>query len=618
MSVSTWRFRPSPVDGGRTGGDQAAMNFEHDLETFVREVLQNSLDARRPEGATVTVELAIHEVGGVAKAALLDAARWSELREHVRAARRLAPSFAAPLPRIDDPDRPLLALSIHDGPALGLSGPERGEGRFASFARNKLFSDKESGSAGGSYGLGKSVLWAFSGISTVFVHSEPVVAKAGDPRSRFLGIAQLPWHQVGGEEFDGPGWFGIGHGSGRASWSASFAAETALLDALRLRRPAEFGTGTSILIPDFQSDSEPAVLADELARAAAKWFWPAMGGSERALEVFVRNGQGRRRVEPAQHPELRPFLHLGGLSLHPAWSPRTTSGSEPLKLPAARETMADQAGFEMHPAQTVGDAFRIEALSLEDGHGELDKHMALVRGARMVVRYVKLQTDRPAWALVRAGTACSGSDPDRLVEQFLRYAEPPSHDDWSPHAPKLHDLYKQGYVGELKGLKKRLADRVAVLVRKQEGKEATQEIPAALRKVLAVSMGPSDADNPREGRFDYSVDRCELVQNDQGPEWRFSGWVQNTREGPWELQAEAWLDSDGEKVRVGIEDLRVDGLFTEPVERGLRIEGGGHLRFSGRCPLSALGGQAARAVFGLHLKPHAVRSDESAKAGGDA
>jgi hypothetical protein len=62
----------------------------------------------------------------------------------------------------------------------------------------------------------------------------------------------------------------------------------------------------------------------------------------------------------------------------------------------------------------------------------------------------------------------------------------------------------------------------------------------------------------------------------------------------------------------------VDGLFTEPVERGLRIEGGGHLRFSGRCPLSALGGQAARAVFGLHLKPHAVRSDESAKAGGDA
>lgn len=610
MSDAAWRFRPSPIDGGRTGGDQAAMNFEHDLETFVREVLQNSLDARKTGTSIVTVEFSVERLTGDAKRSFLEAMGWAQLRPHIEASRRLAPAFTAALPRLDDPKQPLLILVIHDAGALGLSGPERGEGRFASFVRNKLFSDKESGSAGGSYGLGKSVLWAFSGVSTILVHSCPVATKPADPKERCIGVTQLPWHECADEECDGPGWFGIAGRDQRGVFSASFAAPKELLSALRLTRPPGADTGTSIVVPDFQSESEPSALADELSRAAAKWFWPALVGPDRSLQVRIRVGAEQRVVNPADHRELRPFLHLAGLAVHPVWTPRTVSGTEPLKLPAVRDTMLDQERFLVHDAHQVPDAFRLEAITLEDAHGDLDKHMAMIRGARMVVRYHKLTSDRPVWAIARAGTACATSAADQRVEQFLRHAEPPSHNDWDPHAPKLHDRYKPGFVGELKGVKKRLADRVMVMLRKQEGAQAKQEIPPMLRKVLAASLGSSPGDIEREGRFDYGVDTCQLLSTAQGLVWQFSGWVQNTREGPWELQAEAWLDTDGVKTPVGVEGLHVDGLFTQRTERGLRIEGSGHLPFRGTCPLAGLGAQAGRAVFALQLKQHAPRNDD--------
>src|SRR5690606_23879048 len=175
-------------------------------------------------------------------------------------------------------------LVIHDGPALGLSGPERGTGRFAMFARNKLLSDKESRDAGGSFGLGKSVLWAFSGMSTIFVHSQPQDVRDCEPH-RLIGISQLPWHEVDGAECDGPGGFGEQREDAGIAWSASFGPDTDLLEALHLSREPELGTGTSICIPDFQADGEPAEIAETLARAAAKWFWPALAGPDPWLVV---------------------------------------------------------------------------------------------------------------------------------------------------------------------------------------------------------------------------------------------------------------------------------------------------------------------------------------------
>lgn len=596
-----WRFRPSPVDGGRSGGDQAAMNFEHDLEVFTREVLQNSLDAKRPDSSFVHVEFVVESLTGAAKLAFLAAMDWKALRGHLLAAKKLAPTLAESIRRLDARDDPLVTLSIHDGNALGLSGPERGSGRFATFARNKLLSDKETGSAGGSFGLGKSVLWAFSGISTVLVHSKPHDEQSAPP-ARFIGIAQLPWHQTEGGEFDGPGWFGLGERDGGIERSVSFAADPADLATLRLARAEAMGTGTSIVVPDIQTDLSPQQLVDALSRAAAKWFWPAMVGPNKSLAVHVRFGDSRKIVDPRQERELRPFLHLMGLEEHPVWTPRTAEGPAALQLPAVLDILRHQERFEFHEAKAVKNAFQLKALALDEGQGELDKHMAWIRGARMVVKYVRMNHDKPCWAIALAGTARGTGTEDRLVEQFLRHAEPPSHDDWEPYAPKLHVSYERGYVGELKGLRKRLTDAAVVLLRRQDPAASDQEVPAALRKALAVSLSSIDGPKQREGRFDYLITEASIVEEAGESAWRFAGWVHNSREGEWELQVEAWLDTDGERLDLAVSDLVVDGLFVSRTESGVRIRGTSRFTFRGRCPLSQQGRQAQRGVFGLDVK----------------
>ena len=50
---------------------------------------------------------------------------------------------------------------------------DSGESHFRALCKDVLFSHKRSESAGGSYGLGKSVLWTFSGLTTVIFNSVP-------------------------------------------------------------------------------------------------------------------------------------------------------------------------------------------------------------------------------------------------------------------------------------------------------------------------------------------------------------------------------------------------------------------------------------------------------------
>lgn len=63
-STCVWRFRPVPADGGETGGDPAFTNYRLSLDVFVREVIQNSLDARCP-GRPVSERFAIESLTGV-------------------------------------------------------------------------------------------------------------------------------------------------------------------------------------------------------------------------------------------------------------------------------------------------------------------------------------------------------------------------------------------------------------------------------------------------------------------------------------------------------------------------------------------------------------------------
>ncbi len=148
-----WRFRAVHEDGGLTGGDQAAMNFRDDLGAFIRETLQNSLDARCT-GAEIPVRVrfSLVRLRNEDKRRFLAAADWPRLRPHFEGAARLLPRVRRAADALDRSDAPLDLLVLSDGDAVGLAGAETGQSRFANFARHKLFSEKQSEQAGGSYG----------------------------------------------------------------------------------------------------------------------------------------------------------------------------------------------------------------------------------------------------------------------------------------------------------------------------------------------------------------------------------------------------------------------------------------------------------------------------------
>ena len=79
-------FDPEPPSGARKGGLANAEVFDPEIDSFVREVLQNARDQKRKEDDTVNVRFATIDLSGTLKDEFLEAMDWQELRPHVESA----------------------------------------------------------------------------------------------------------------------------------------------------------------------------------------------------------------------------------------------------------------------------------------------------------------------------------------------------------------------------------------------------------------------------------------------------------------------------------------------------------------------------------------------------
>src|SRR5205085_2402474 len=139
------------------------------------------------------------ELSGEKLDTFLQAVAWRSLEPHLRAAastrggRNLKPF-------LEDFDRrrKLVVLVVEDRHTVGLTGDELdGDSHFRALCKDTLFSHKKSEGAGGSYGLGKSVLWTFSGLSLVLFNSNLSSEAKGQTSPRLFGRVELPTHEVG-------------------------------------------------------------------------------------------------------------------------------------------------------------------------------------------------------------------------------------------------------------------------------------------------------------------------------------------------------------------------------------------------------------------------------------
>ncbi|MEV0699086.1 helix-turn-helix transcriptional regulator [Saccharopolyspora sp. NPDC050389] len=534
----TWYHRPAHRDGGRELGNAAAFAFDTDLAVLAREATQNSLDERFDESEPVRVRYALYELSGERLRSFLDALRWDEIEPHVRAAASPSNKVGRILQRgladLRENDR-LVLLRIDDYNASGLTGPDYDDGRFSAVIRRQLDSRKESPNAGGSYGLGKAVLWATSKLGLVLVNSRLSETHEGQFANRMIGRLELPWRSTEGGEWAGPAWFGEPDPE-RGGATRSWWGDSATARRLHLERSDE-SPGTSFLIVGAHDPSGEADALEEmheaLVKALASNFWASMVARTShapMLEASVVAERDGEVVIPEQRVDPHLFEPTMTRALQAFLDGRTTS-----ELTAKHDVARSDVPLAVprRKDEDSGPAHSHEAVLLvtrsEDGSGTPNRLVGM-RGNRMVVVDGKIPEmplgAPPVQAVLLAGRAAGGEGAD-AAEGFLRAAEPPEHNDWK-RTDDLTSTYARGAATRIADFRRAWKEAVHRLIRLAE--DAKDDVPPALTGLLDLDAPPMR----RSPGFPTVKDVSGAVQEDGS--WRIAVDVQlPVREDPWVL-----------------------------------------------------------------------------------
>ena len=223
------------------------------------------------------------------------------------------------------------------------------------------FKTSNEGGRGGSYGLGKAVLWRFSGIATVLLSS--VVQGCESKGIRLFGRTDIPSHSIPGDrEYQSSGWFGARQKSKTDStyYAESTFGDNKLAKSLLLDRAFAKSSGASALIVGFYEPDQDEVrnldeIGNEIVASAERWFWPSMTGANASMEVEVRvekNGAEifRKTADPSRGWE--PFFRARNGATTGAIAKAPGEVAElafDLKVPA-RELPREQAHKEFSTA----------------------------------------------------------------------------------------------------------------------------------------------------------------------------------------------------------------------------------------------------------------------------
>ncbi|MCB1347116.1 MAG: hypothetical protein KDK11_00145 [Maritimibacter sp.] len=398
------------------------------LQTVIREAIQNSLDAaKNGKGPEVLLRTRI-----------LGAEETEVLRNRVFAERPYGELHADLSASLDD--GPIRVFEIADFHTTGLGGPTRADAPsdgkedldFVNFMRN-VGAARDTHHGGGTYGYGKTALYALSACSTVVIDTQ--TRFRGQAERRVMGCRIGEAYDAGTglarRRYTGRHWWGHDDGEGGVdpldgADAAVLAAEIGLPD----RSTEREGTTIMILAPVFDEDVD---LRNDLIEAILWNFWPRMCRStaqERHLTVRLEiDGE----VVPVPDPEDFPPLDLFARALEGA-----RVGDDVIPISSQR------------PAKHLGNLAIRRGLradrhvaALRDGSliPRQAAHIALMRPVELVVKYLTgepFPDARFEWAGV---FICSAEEE---VEQAFADSEPPAHDDWEP--ANLPSGYPKRYV----------------------------------------------------------------------------------------------------------------------------------------------------------------------------
>jgi RNA polymerase primary sigma factor len=522
LDEAVWDFRKAPEDGGRDYGNANVLAFTPDIDTLVRELGQNALDQLLRSAGSMHLRFSLIELtdSSPAYAAFIDAMKWGELEPHIKAAIELNSRLSSKLRRGLAGIRRLRVLRVEDFGTTGVYGgettaTERGEkSPFAALMRDNLNSSKETNIAGGTHGAGKGTAWQCSDIGTVLLSSRiaPSYGIPGQPDDalRFIAKAELTWHNWPAGAKAGPGWLSHPEHT-RSMWLAPEELSDLFLDRSDFPNGVDGSaqSGTSLAIVGFRDpqddrESDPAAILDRVKRAVAENFFPAIleGRMKVTVEHHVDGETKKTDVvdskdyvpemveayEAHRDDEVTPHERaVAGDTTH-AHITHPIPSTRPDAAPTLRRFEEDlDATADLIVRFAKGE----ELGPTGSGRRQLVNHVALVRGRRMVVEYLRRSNivvgGRAFHGILLAGEAAGEQPAQAAAEQFFRLAEPPAHNKWI-WREDVRDNYRTGAKGDLTTFYARLNDTLRELIKPEE--EAEDDGPEELRKLLFLA-GPA-------------------------------------------------------------------------------------------------------------------------------
>ena len=541
MSIA-WYFRERDKGEPIVGGvDNFA--FQMSIDTLVRETIQNANDQRI--GDKVVVEFLFEEHSGSSANKMLNLIGWEQgLKEHLTAIANGESHLKQRASRAlkTAQDKKFSSLTIRDFGARGLEGPEDGDsGNFAMLCRHVLVTDSSNKRVGGgSFGLGKSVLWAFSGASVALFSSSPVERSTSSGKRetlgspRVFGRAYLVSHKFGAQEnyHNGDGHLGTLTPYENKFWATSLRGDDAqnwVADSTLQRDWVN--PGTSILIPFFDNPrvDEELSLADVVAQITAavqRWFWPSLLSG--ALEVHVggRSG-GNDHLSTVQTPDWVKFFRRA-LEAEETQPITEDVGATQVEITVAVPERTADKKHQRVSGKTDLHLTRVGEDEAGDIPPDILNSVALVRGAQMVVEYHRRSFSPllPQFVgVLKAGRYRDFSDDE--VEGFFRDSEPPSHDRWDSQSEKIGLNYKKGGQKSIRDFYQELAETAKRLL--GASTVSSGSVPRKLAELLRGGKGASK--KARVEKFEMmnkSIDRSEVGKI--GAEFTVK---RNFGTGPW-------------------------------------------------------------------------------------
>lgn len=543
-----WFFFSGGPGAPRYGDDPTKHAVDHDTEAFVREVLQNANDQGLDNDDPVEVTFRFVTLSGDEKGSFLESLGWDDsLGSRIQsvAQSERGRQYGEVLNRVNNPEAEVRLLVVEDRNTTGLTGDWDEDSNYAALVRDELYSSKQDDTAGGSYGLGKSVLWTFSGTSTVVFNSFLNHGPSADDSPRLVARSKLPTHEIPDDDttYQGAGWLcrptdtedGVRPESIWGTEASDFAED------LHVTRPSV--SGTSAMVVEYRDptrDERPDLdeLAQEFVEASVKYFWPAIDRGD--LEVTVETGEETIEADVDSVPAIRPFVECYSSRFSEDDSLENPGDVAGLDIPIQVPPRADGT-------ETLDGTVRLSArlASPADDDTYLNS-VALFRGAGMVVKYYDQSRvaygDRNFHGVLAAGEARPDgpvTDSDREADRFLRFSEPPEHDEWES-TENLREQYQQGFRLALDEMFGTMRDGLRHLISKKASSDTLSDNVLDRFPIHGTGSPRSTTTQPAPA---FDIDSSSGYDDDR---WSFSGQVEVMLEDFEKWTAEVSLTQVGE------------------------------------------------------------------------